>query len=211
MPNEKIEWTNVWRNSADTDLPRILLIGDSIVHGIQHEVYKLLPEGVAASCITTSKGVDTEYFTKEIALIAEQDGGKYELVYFNNGLHFHSQTPDEYAENYRKRLDELKSVTGCGKWILGLSTPINIFPTDPSLTDTPITLDEALPLDRANETVIEYNERVKEIAKEYGYELFDAYSLMLPHSNLKRDSHHYNEEGRRIMANSVAAKITELL
>lgn len=211
MANEKKEWTNTWHEDADTDKARVLLIGDSIVNGIQHFLYKLLPEDVTGSAYMTSKGVDSEFFTKEIELTAEQDGCVYEAVYFNSGLHFHSQTPDEYEANYRKRLARLVKTVKTKRWIIGLSTPITVSPSDPSLTDTPIDVRGALPFSELNDTVIEYNKRAEKIAGEFGFEVFDAYSLMEPHSSMKSDSYHYNEHGKRLMAEAVAKKIGESL
>ena len=52
----KKEWTNTWHEDADTEKARVFLIGDSIVNGIQHFLYKLLPEGVTGSAYMTSGG-----------------------------------------------------------------------------------------------------------------------------------------------------------
>ena len=207
--NEAKEWTRIWSEDAHTDKPRVLLIGDSIVCGIQDYVIKMLKDGYTATAISTSRGVDTELFTKQIAIYAQADGSRYEAVYFNNGLHVHEQTPDEYERNYKARLTELMSIISCDRWIIGLSTPITVSPKDPSVTETPIDVRGDLPLDKKNDTVIEFNKRATRIASELGLETFDAYSVLVGRSDLKTDSYHYNDEGRRLLAEAVAAKLNE--
>ena len=204
-----LEWVRMWRNDIDSDKKRVLLVGDSIINMAYKEIHKLLPEGLTSSKMMTSKGVCCEFLTKEIELVANQDGGEYEIVYFNNGLHFYNQTPEEYEENYRKRLDELKGIIKCDKWILGLSTPITKTVGDPTLGETPIEANLSIPFDAKNNIVIEYNKRVMKIAEDYGYDTYDAYSLMVEESHLKVDPYHYNSEGVHLLAVAVAKKIKE--
>ena len=98
--NEAIEWTRIWRENADTAKKRVLLIGDSIIDGCKSLVGKALPKEYTISSYATSKGVDSPFLWREVELLAAQEGFDYAAVYFNSGLHFHGQTPEEYRENY---------------------------------------------------------------------------------------------------------------
>ena len=40
--NERIEWSRVWREDSEKQLPRVLLIGDSIIDGSKHNIYERL-------------------------------------------------------------------------------------------------------------------------------------------------------------------------
>jgi|SRR6056297_1834028 len=58
-PNrERIEWADMWVTDADKDdLPRVLVIGDSITRGYFGEVEKHLAGKAYCARLTTSKGV----------------------------------------------------------------------------------------------------------------------------------------------------------
>lgn len=210
--NERIEWTRCWREDADRDRIRVLLIGDSVVEGIKHEVYNALPGGVATTVIATSKGVNNSFFTEEIKLFCRQEPCDYRVAYFNNGLHPHGQSPEEYAKNYRAALEELRRSLPCVRtWILGLSTPITRRGGDGSDHDTPITDADPCNLDQKDALVCQYNREVVKIAAASGLEVLDAYTLLVGHPEYKTDGYHYNAEGKALLGRAVAQKITEAL
>ena len=204
---ERIEWTRYWREDADLDTKKVLLIGDSIVNGCIHEIQKNLPEGYAVTAIVSSKGLNNPYFIKEISLFCEQENFRFEAIYFNNGLHFQGQSPAEYQENYRRMLDQLKALMPDVPMVLGLSTPLTCGTgADPQKHETPVTLKET------NETVIAFNQKVLEIAKERSLPVFDAYSLMAPQPELKSpDGCHFTDEGKTFLGKAMADAIKKLL
>lgn len=210
MANEKIEWTFTWNEDADTDRRRCLLIGDSIVWGSRTDAYAAMREGLTLSTFATSKGVDSPFLLEEIALFCKQSENRFEAVYFNNGLHTHGQSPEEYGRNYRRVLSELRALLPDSPFILGLSTPISEVMGDPSAHAAPITVEERSRLLELDAGVLAYNREVLAIAKEEGLPFFDAYSHMLPHNELKKDPYHYNEEGRRIFGSAVAEQLMSL-
>lgn len=209
--NERIEWTRCWREDADREGPRVLLIGDSVVEGIKHEVYDALPDEIATTVITTSKGVCSPYFCEEIELFCCQEPCDYRVAYFNNGLHPHGQSPEEYARAYRAALVRLRaSLPGVKVWILGLSTPITRQGGGAD-HETPITDHDPQNLDLKNKLVCQYNREVLRIADEFGLEILDAYSLLVGHPEYKTDSYHYNADGKALLGAAVAKKIKEAL
>ncbi|MBQ8344722.1 MAG: SGNH/GDSL hydrolase family protein [Clostridia bacterium] len=204
MANESIEWTNCWREKADRDTKRILLVGDSIIWGAKSFVSKALPDHLAMTAIATSKGVDDPYYVAEIDLLCKQEGYAYEAVYFNNGLHTHGQSPKEYACNYRTALNTLREQIPNAVWILGLSTPIAINPSSGADHDTPITAQDRLEIKEKNDLVLAYNQEVRAIADELSLPCFDAYKLLEEKHAWKTDSYHYNEDGRSYLGRAIA-------
>lgn len=203
--NERIEWTRVWREEADKEIKRVLLIGDSIINGSQKWIQASLPEGYAITSVVSSKGVDDPFWFREIQLVCEQEDFKYEAAYFNNGLHFHDQTAEQYQENYRKMLKKLQEMLPGVPFILGLSTPLTDSSGDPGKHDAPVTLKET------NATVLAFNQKVVELAAEMQLTCFDAYSLMVTRPELKKDSCHFVDEGNRILGRAIAEAITQKL
>ncbi|MBQ3083940.1 MAG: SGNH/GDSL hydrolase family protein [Clostridia bacterium] len=204
--NERIEWTRVWREEADRETKRVLLVGDSIIDGSKGMIQKYLPEGYAITSFATSKGVDDPFFIKEIELVCAQENYYYQAVYFNSGLHFHEQTPEAYGSNYRNALEKLRGFLPDTPVVLGLSTPLTDGVADPSKHETPITLRDT------NETVLAYNEQVKALAAELSLPVFDAYGLMVPHPELKIfDGVHFSKEGNTLLGKAIAEAIETLL
>lgn len=210
MPNERIEWTRCWREDADLDKKRFLLIGDSMIDGSKGNIYKALPDDIATTAVITSKGVDSEFFTKEIELFCMQENFDYEVVYFNNGIHAHDQSPEEYDQNYRRALKTLMSKIPKAKWILGLCTPVTPHLSSGELYEAPVTLDLAKGFDPVCTRILMYNQKVEKIAKDFGVEIFDAYSLLADKPELKVDTCHLNEVGRDLFGKAIAKKMMEV-
>ncbi|MFZ4600292.1 MAG: SGNH/GDSL hydrolase family protein, partial [Terrimicrobiaceae bacterium] len=83
---ESIEWIyTVSHNPGATDLPRVLLIGDSIANMYQEYVSEELSGTAYVSTYTTSKCITDRSFLGELRLMLES--GTYALIQFNNGLH----------------------------------------------------------------------------------------------------------------------------
>ena len=60
MEREKIEWCEMrWFNADDDSLPRVLLIGDSIVIGYSGKVQELLAGIANVARLATSKCIET--------------------------------------------------------------------------------------------------------------------------------------------------------
>lgn len=204
---ERIEWTRYWREDADLNSKKVLLIGDSIVNGCISDIQKNLPDGYAVTAVVSSKGLNNPYFIKEISLFCEQENNQFEAIYFNNGLHFQGQSPDEYKENYKTMLRQLRALLPSTPIILGLSTPLTCGDGgDPQKHETPVTLKET------NSTVLAFNEKVLEVAKEEGLPTFDAYGLMVLHPELKTgDGCHFNDLGKVLLGKAIAEELKKYL
>jgi len=83
---ERIEWADIWVTDANKDdLPRVLLIGDSITRGYFGEVEKHLAGKAYFARLTTSKCVADPSFADEIQLLLKHY--TFAVIHFNNGLH----------------------------------------------------------------------------------------------------------------------------
>src|ERR1700742_965094 len=83
---EAIEWCDIWISHAnETNLPRVLLIGDSITRDYYPEVEKRLAGKALVARLATSRFPADPMLAKEIALVL--DGTRFDVIHFNNGMH----------------------------------------------------------------------------------------------------------------------------
>jgi len=182
---EGTEWvTAYWYNANDSRLPRVLLIGDSIVKGYQEGVRDQLAGSAYLAYYATSKSVSDRSYLKELAFILEEYD--YAAIVFNNGLHSLEENPETWAASLEKAL-ELIQEKGKGATILwATSTPLK----DPALTAKAEQLNTA----------------AAKIMASKGIATVDLFALMNP---LDRGSHwadtyHFNKEGTRMQTQAIA-------
>ncbi len=120
---EEIEWLDVWiPGNSNTQLPRVLLIGDSITRGYYGGV-ELALKGKAIVCrLTTSKSLGDPGLIAEVHMILSQT--KYDLVHFNNGLHGWGYSEKEYEKGFGDLLKTFKKETPGAKLIWATTTPM---------------------------------------------------------------------------------------
>ena len=83
---EAIEWCDIWISHAnETNLPRVLLIGDSIARDYYPEVEKRLAGKAFVARLATSRFVADPVLLKEIELVLT--GARFDVIQFNNGMH----------------------------------------------------------------------------------------------------------------------------
>src|SRR6266852_7116560 len=98
---EAIEWCDIWISHAnETNLPRVLLIGDSIVRDYYPEVEKRLSGKAFVARLATSRFVADPVLLKEIESVL--DGAKFDVVQFNNGMHGWQHSEAEYGKAFPK-------------------------------------------------------------------------------------------------------------
>src|SRR5262245_28151474 len=83
---ESIEWCDVWISHAnETNLPRVLLIGDSITRAYYPEVEKNLAGKAYVGQLATSAFISDPALHREIAMVLDEY--KFDVIHFNNGMH----------------------------------------------------------------------------------------------------------------------------
>ncbi len=83
---ESIEWCDIWISHAnETNLPRVLLIGDSITRAYYPEVEKHLEGKAYVARLSSSAFISDPALFKQIEMVL--GGYKFDVIHFNNGMH----------------------------------------------------------------------------------------------------------------------------
>ena len=195
---ERIEWSDIWVTDADKDdLPRVLLIGDSITRGYFGEVEKQLLGKAYCARLTTSKCVSDPSFPDEVKLLLKQY--RFTVIHFNNGLHGWGYSKDQYRYGLLRLMDTFKEHAAGAKLIWATTTPVR---------------------DRENlERTGERTERVRvrnqiaaEIMDARGIPTNDLFGLVEQHTEFfSGDGVHYNGKGKEAQAAAVAENVLKCL
>jgi hypothetical protein len=120
---ERIEWIDIWVTDADKDdLPRVLLIGDSITRGYFGEAEKHLAGKAYCARLTTSKCVSDPSFIDEVQLLLKHY--QFAAIHFNNGLHGWGYTEEQYRKGLAETVDAIREQAGDAKLIWATTTPV---------------------------------------------------------------------------------------
>ena len=180
MKRETYEWCRSWMDHADaTDLPRVLLIGDSITNGYQEDVRRLL-EGICyVDMVATSYFVEAPIYNTLIE--AFYNDLPYAVVHFNHGLHGHHGSVEVYESGIDALLTKFEQSS---KVILATSTSVlKHDSTELHATWTP--------------TLADRNAAVVRLAEKHGCQINDLHeiSLGVPYELRSKDGFHYAKEG----------------
>lgn len=196
MKKERFEWARSWCDLADeNNLPRILLIGDSITEGYQDLVRKALNGICYVDYFATSYAVDSKiYNTLVRTLVADSD---YKIIHFNHGLHGKHMTKRAYQKGITKLLDFIKEKS---KVILANSTQIRM------------QNNKEVDISWENK-VKERNEVVADYAIKHDLPINDLYTISINMNQSKRapDGAHYFKDGYLEFSNCVVNSILKLL
>lgn len=189
---ERFEWINSWCDEAlNADLPRVLLVGDSITMGYQEKVRQKLKGVCYVDFIATSYTVDAKFYHKLISEFALDS--KYCLIHLNQGLHGQYMAKRTYKSGLKKLVEKLSKKA---KIMLATST---------------IVFEEGnVRLDRVwTKKLQERNVAVRELAEKFGCFVNDLYavSVNVPSDCRSIDGVHYTEAGYEIFAAAVAGVV----
>lgn len=193
---EEFEWIQSWCDRTDKkDLPRVLLVGDSITRAYYEFVKEKLEGKCYVDYIATSYAVDSKVYTDVVAgLAADSD---YALIHFNHGLHGMHMTEKVYGVGIEKLLTE----TGKNRKVI-LATSTIVKEKGNARIDY-----------RQTGIILRRNEIVKVIAEKYGYGVDDLYTVSanIPNKMRADDGVHYAEAGSERLAEHVAKAILAAL
>jgi lysophospholipase L1-like esterase len=195
---ERIEWADIWITDADKDdLPRVLLIGDSIARGYFSEVEKQLSGEAYCARLTTSKCVSDQFFPDEVQLLLKQY--KFSVIHFNNGLHGWGYTEDQYRDGLRRLMECFNAHAGEAKLIWATTTPIR---NSGNLEQ----------IGERTERVKVRNQIAAKIMKERGVPTDDLYGLVEQHPDWhSSDGVHFNGKGKEAQGAVVAESVLKCL
>ena len=195
---ERIEWADIWVTDADKDdLPRVLLIGDSITRGYFGDVEKRLAGKAYCARLTTSKCVSDPSFSDEVQLLLKHY--KFATIHFNNGLHGWGYNEDQYRDGLLKFLATVKEYAGDAKLIWATTTPVR-------------ERSDLQQLGEKTERVKARNKIAAEIMKEHDIPTNDLFGLVDEHPDWhSTDGVHFNAKGKEAQAKQVAENVMKCL
>lgn len=184
----------------DPNLPRVLLIGDSISIGYTAPTRKLL-QGKANVHRIGENGGPTTHGLKNIKKWLGD--GQWDVIHFNWGLHDIKMDTGKHqvpAGEYEKNLRELvRALTATKAKLIWAST-------------TPVPQGDVKPA-RRDEDVVNYNAIAKKIMEDEKVPINDLYAYAMP--RLKKIQQpvnvHFTASGSAVLAERVAAAITAAL
>lgn len=195
---ERIEWIDIWVTDADKDnLPRVLLVGDSITRGYFADTEKRLASKAYCARLTTSKCVSDPSFNDDLQLLLKQYD--FAVIHFNNGLHGWGYTEDQYQDGLTKTVAVMKEHAADAKIIWATTTPVR----------------EKSDLQVFGERTRRVNERnliAANIMKQHGIPTNDLFGLVENHADWhSTDGVHFNARGKEAQAKQVAESVMKCL
>ena len=195
---EDTEWTDIWiANAPKKDLPRVLLVGDSIARAYYDGVDAALKGRAHCARYATSMFVSNPDFLAELSILL--DRYPFEVIHINNGLHGYGYTEAQYREGLEQLLKLLQAKAPKAKLIWCQTTPFR---------------DRAdlAKLSSDNTRVIARNQIAAEVMKAHSIPLNDLYAAVQSHPEYTEpDGVHFNAAGQRAQAEAVAKAIAPLL
>jgi lysophospholipase L1-like esterase len=196
MKQEQFEWIHSWSdNTNNIDLPRVLLIGDSITNGYQEIVREMLRGKCYVDYIATSYTLNSPFFYKLI--VNYMNNNKYDIIHLNQGLHGFSMSKKTYKEKLRKIISKIPSSS---KVILAESTIVN--------KQGNKTVDK-----RWGKKLEERNGAVNELVKEMNLSINHLFEVSknIPNDLRNEDGTHYLYGGYQMLAKEVVSAIEKKL
>jgi hypothetical protein len=198
---ERIEWTDIWVASADqSDLPKVLMMGDSITRGYFDDVDKDLAGKAHCARFATSMFLSNPDYLETLKMILGRY--RFSVIHINNGLHgWSGYTEEQYRQALPKLMATLQKYGNGATIIWATSTPRRNAQNPAQLAPD-------------NGRLLERNRIAVEYMNQRGITVDDLYSLVADHPeyyNLPKDSTHFNAQGRALEGQQVSKFILEAL
>jgi hypothetical protein len=185
----------------DPNLPRVLLIGDSILNGHLSAVTRELEGKANVDAWVNPHHQASQGLHEKLRDILA--GQKYDVIHFNMGLHGwpEGRIPDgEFIPLTRKLVETLRAGAPKARLIWASSTPVTI-------KGQPTALDPAI-----NPTIVDHNAMAAQVMAAAKVPVNDLYALMAKRLDLTRgDQLHWKPEGSALQGKAVAKNIAEQL
>ena len=196
---EKIEWTDIWvMNAKETENPRVLLVGDSIVKGYYGAVEQGLSGQAACARYATSLFLSNPDYLAELTMLIKRYD--FDVIHINNGLHGWDYSEEEYRQGLYSLLALMEREAPRAKIVWAMTTPVR-------------SSQDLSQLDAAqNDRVIERNRIAAEIMGAKGIPVNDLYGVVQNHPEyFAKDGVHFNETGQAAQAAQVAEYVKRVL
>lgn len=191
---EATEWTDVWMPHTDkTDLPHVILIGDSITRGYWAAVERRLAGKAYCARLTNSKSVGDPALAREF--VAFLTGTDFAVVHFNNGLHGWRYSEKEFEQYLPEAVSAIRAALPKARLVWA--------------SITPIAREQAS--GASNQRIAARNASARAYFEAQRVPVDDLNALMATHQNLHTDDFHYKAEGYELLADQVAASVVAAL
>ena len=123
--HENIEWSTSYAyglTDATRDLPRVLLIGDSICNGYQQGVRERLKGKMNVTYWISSYCATSPAYLPLLSIYLDE--AKYDVIHFNNGLHSLETPTDAWAKGVKAALELVRAKQPGAKLVWCSSTPL---------------------------------------------------------------------------------------
>ena len=197
---ESIEWCDIWISHAnETNLPRVLLIGDSITRDYYTEVEKRLAGKAFVARLATSRFVADPVLLKEIELVLTD--ANFDVIQFNNGMHGWQHSEAEYRNAFPKLIKTIRAHARKATLIWANTTPLR--------DGKDVTYDTKA--EYSDEWIAARNALAAEIMAAQKIPIIDLNAAVRGHPEFHSDNVHFNSQGSQILATQVYANIKKML
>ena len=197
---ESIEWCDIWISHAnETNLPRVLLIGDSITRDYYPEVERRLSGKAFVARLATSRFIADPVLLKEIELVLDQ--AKFDVIHFNNGMHGWQHSEAEYRHAFPKFLKIIRAHAPKARLVWAATTPLR--------DGKGVTGDTKA--EYSDERVAARNTIAAEIVTAQKIPTNDLNAPLRGHPEYHSDNVHFNNQGIQIQAAQVSAEVEKIL
>lgn len=193
--HENIEWSTAYAfglTDETKDLPRVLLVGDSICNGYQEDVRERLKGKVNVSYWVSSYCATSAAYLPLLTIYLDE--AKYDVIHFNNGLHSLETPTDAWAKGFKAALELIRRKQPEAKIVWCTSTPL----TDETKTAKSRELNAA---------------GAKVVAELGGIATNDLFALCDPLDRATNwsDTYHFRREAKAKQADQVAGSVLAAL
>lgn len=197
---ESIEWCDIWISHAnETNLPRVLLIGDSIARDYYPQVEKQLAGKAFVARLTTSRFVADPVLLREVELVLDE--AKFDVIHFNNGMHGWQHSETEYRRAFPELIKTIRVHAPGARLIWATTTPVRDGKGVTSDTNA----------EYSDERIAARNALAAEFTAAQNIPTVDLNAAVRGHPEFHSDNVHFNDHGVQILAAQVGAAIEKLL
>jgi hypothetical protein len=197
---ESIEWCDIWVSHAnETNLPRVLLIGDSIARDYYPEVEKRLAGKAFVARLATSRFVADPVLLKEIELVLS--GATFDVIQFNNGMHGWQHSEEEYRLAFPELIKTIRAYAPKARLIWANTTPLR--------DGKGVTSDTKA--EYSDERIAVRNAFAAEVVAAQKVPTVDLNAAVRGHPEFHSDNVHFNGKGTQVLAAQVCAAVEKLL
>jgi hypothetical protein len=197
---ESIEWCDIWISHAnETNLPRVLLVGDSIARDYYSEVEKRFAGKAFVARLATSRFLADPVLLKEIELVLTD--AKFDVILFNNGMHGWQHSEEEYRKAFPPFVRTIRAHAPKARLIWANTTPLR--------DGKGVTYDTKA--EYSDERITARNAIAEEIMTAQKISRVDLNAVVRGHPEFHSDNVHFNGQGVQALAAEVSAAIQKLL